>query len=68
MAIMVEAPYESLVELRERDEPFVVIDRDLHLRRVKVSFDFDAAAGWDEDGLATGNERSVRQATGFRTA
>lgn len=40
------------------DAAIVVVDRDLHLRRVKVPFDFDAAAGWDEDGLATGTERS----------
>lgn len=40
------------------DSSLVVIDRDLHIRKVKVGFDFDAAAGWDEDGLQSGTGRS----------
>ena len=40
------------------DPAIVVVDRDLHLRQVKVPFDFDAAAGWDEEGRETGTGRS----------
>jgi len=40
------------------DSSLVVIDRDLHIRQMKVGFDFDAAAGWDEQGLKSGTEKS----------
>ena len=40
------------------DSSLVVIDRDLHIRKVKVGFDFDAAAEWDEQGLKSGTEKS----------
>lgn len=40
------------------DPAIVVVDRDLHLRRMKVAFDFDAAAGWDGEGKKTGSGRS----------
>jgi cytochrome oxidase Cu insertion factor (SCO1/SenC/PrrC family) len=40
------------------DTSLVVIDRDLHLRRLKEPFDFDAAASWDAQGRTEGIGRS----------